>query len=209
MILALLFGITFLIGSIPFGYYVAKLVAGIDPRTQGSGNIGATNIARVVGKPWGLLVLILDAAKGAIPVIVFANHDSIPEEYKIGIRLGLGITAILGHIFTPFLGFKGGKGVSTALGVFIVLLPIPVLTGIPIFILTYVLSKKVSLCSMVTAGFLPINYWIWTKFGVIPFHSIEIVFLFIIFLLILYSHRSNISRLLRGEENTIEGHHHD
>jgi glycerol-3-phosphate acyltransferase PlsY len=209
MILVLIFCFSFFLGSIPFGYYIAKLFAGIDPRTQGSGNIGATNIARVVGKPWGLLVLILDALKGALPLIILSDHESIPQEYKIGIRLGLGLTSILGHIFTPFLGFKGGKGVSTALGVFLVLLPIPMLSTIPIFLLTYFISKKVSLCSMVSAGFLPINYWIWSKMDVIPFHREEILLLFFIFILILFSHRANIRRLLQGDENSIEGSHHD
>ena len=119
----------FLAGSIPFGVIVAKQ-RGVDIREKGSGNIGATNVARVLGITPGLLVLLLDAAKGALITLVAVRHDGEPW-----VVVATGFAAILGHCFSPFLGGKGGKGVATALGVFIVVSPALALVAVSVFLL--------------------------------------------------------------------------
>ncbi len=115
--------IAYLAGSIPFGLLIGRWVGGVDLRRHGSGNIGATNVFRVVGKKWGLFALFLDALKGAfavsIPPLIFALPRSVP------LSLSLGIAAILGHSFPVWLKFKGGKGVATSLGVFMAIAPAP------------------------------------------------------------------------------------
>ncbi len=196
VIYAIIFVLGFLLGSIPFAYIVAKFVAGIDIRKVGSGNVGATNVARVLGLKWGSVVFILDALKGFIPVIVVR----IWMPYNFELAMATSLAPILGHIFTPFLGFKGGKGVATSLGAFIALTPIGVLLGFIVWMISVLLTGYVSLGSLL--GSLTTLLW------VIFFdpHRNSMPFLVVsslIVALIWFSHRSNIRRLIRGEENKI------
>jgi glycerol-3-phosphate acyltransferase PlsY len=193
----------YLVGSLPFGYLAGKLVAGVDIRTQGSRNIGATNVARVLGKKLGLLVLVLDCLKGLLPVWLLANLHAvlagIPGETE-HIRIACGVATIVGHMFPCWLGFRGGKGVATSLGVVLVLSWQATLVTAGVFIVVFAVSRIASLSSMLAAvgfavahlclqpePFLPQN-WSLTAFALgVP-------------VLILLRHRSNIGRLLRREE---------
>src|SRR5438046_4064321 len=146
--LLVLFG--YLLGSIPTGY-VLGFLAGVDVRKAGSGNVGATNVARVVGKRQGLLTLVADAAKGFIPVFVSAQFGL--SATVIGF---VGVAAFLGHLFPVFLKFQGGKGVATALGVFLGLAPLASLILILIFTVVVLSSRLVSLSSMTAAVLAPV-----------------------------------------------------
>ncbi len=189
MVEALLFLLSFLSGSIPFGYLLGKL-RGVNIKNVGSGNIGATNASRVLGKKYGFAVLVLDALKGLLPVLV-ASVFGFPYSTQIA----TGVLAILGHCFSPFLSFKGGKGVATSLGVFLFLSPKAVFVSVVIFLLVVSFSRYVSLGSVVVALFFPFLFYI---FGSRDFADVFLVAF--TSLVIIFKHRSNILRLLRGEE---------
>ncbi len=197
-IYAALFVFGFLLGSIPFAYIVSKAVAGIDIRKVGSGNVGATNVARTLGLKWGTLVFVLDALKGFIPV--FIVRLIVP--YNIELALATGLAPILGHVFTPFLGFKGGKGVATSLGVFLALSPMGVFLGFLVWVSAVLLTGYVSLGSLLGS----LTAFVWILFFDPNKHSLPFVVLsgFVV-ALIWFSHRGNIKRLLRGEEPKIWG----
>ncbi|MCX7917967.1 MAG: glycerol-3-phosphate 1-O-acyltransferase PlsY [bacterium] len=184
--------LSYLTGSIPFGYLICKLIKKIDIRQYGSGNIGATNVYRVCGWKLGILVLIFDILKGFIPVFVgkickFSNP----------IIFGGGILSILGHSFSLFLKGKGGKGVATSFGVIIGLLPIPALLSFLTWIIVVFLTKYVSLGSIAGAFFLPFFTFFYTKDPFLLWISI------FIFILIVYTHRKNINRFFNKKENKI------
>lgn len=185
------FIIGFGLGSIPFGYIFAKLCRGIDIREHGSKNIGATNVWRVCGKLLGICVFLLDAIKGFLPTFI-SSHYFGTSPAIIG-----GIGAILGHSFTPWLKFKGGKGVSTGLGVFIGLTPLGALIAFLVWVLLLFTLRWVSVASMGAAAVLVV--FILVKYGVSPIFFIVIV----AFVLIIYLHRSNIRRLIQGREPKI------
>jgi len=184
-----LFG--YLLGSIPTGLILAKLFSKVDPRKLGSKNIGATNIFRTAGKALGIFTLIGDLLKGAIPVWIAIHWG----ESDLWIAAS-GLTPFLGHVFPIFLGFKGGKGVATALGVYLVISPIAVLIEFIIFAGIIWKWRFISLGSIACATTIPI---------LIAFFRSDSQFYFvlsvIIAALILYRHQSNISRLLQGTEN--------
>jgi glycerol-3-phosphate acyltransferase PlsY len=196
---------SYLLGSIPFGYLLAKLLKGIDIRTVGSGNIGATNVARAVGKGWGITVLILDALKGLFAVLWLADFTlrwPVPIE-AITFRILLGIAVVCGHNWTVFLGFKGGKGMSTSLGVLVGLaIAIPVLRpvlliSVLVWIGLFLATNYVSLSSLVSVFLAPFLMLVFGAPGqIVIFGSILAVFVFI-------RHKSNISRLLKGTEHKI------
>ena len=186
--------LSYLIGSIPTGYWIGLIVKKIDIRTVGSKNIGATNVFRILGRKYGILVLVLDILKGVIPVIGARIYFS-PEFQVVWILVGL--AAICGHTWTVFLGFKGGKGVATSLGVFLGLAPIPVLIIIPIFIGFFYTTRFVSLGSIISSLFLPPLVWIFTQ-------SIPLLnFCIAMAVLIIIRHIPNIKRLIKGEENKL------
>jgi glycerol-3-phosphate acyltransferase PlsY len=176
----------FACGSVPFGY-LAGLVNGIDIRKKGSGNIGFTNVQRVLGLGWAIPVLVLDIAKGILPV-VFA-----PGLGLFSPAVGLG--AVLGHTFTPWLGFNGGKGVATTMGVAALLCPRSFLPGLAVFLLVIVVSGFVSASSISFALTLPV-------FTALLYRSNWLLLLFTILigLLIIIRHQANIRRLLQGTE---------
>ncbi len=187
--LLLVFVVSFLFGSIPFGYLIGKL-KGVDVRSYGSGNIGATNVSRVLGKKYGLLVLFLDALKGAAAVLV-ARSIGLPQEYQVL----AGISAVAGHCFSPWLSFRGGKGVATALGAFLVISPKVTLWALLIFLAVFLTTRFVSLSSITAALSYPILYRFFEKPS-----SLSFVFVSLGALLIVAKHHSNIKRLLKGQE---------
>jgi glycerol-3-phosphate acyltransferase PlsY len=194
-IFIILFG--YLLGSVPTGIVLTRLFSRVDPRKMGSQNIGATNIYRTAGKTLGVLTLIGDMLKGAIPIwsaIMWSQHDlwGIPDLW-IAIA---GLSPIVGHIFPIFLGFKGGKGVATALGIYLVVSPMAVL--IEFFIFAFIVWKWriISLGSITCAITIPVLIAFFRSDSQAYF-----VLSVIIAALILYRHQSNIGRLLHGTEN--------
>jgi glycerol-3-phosphate acyltransferase PlsY len=182
---------SYFLGSIPFGYLVGK-VKGYDLRNVGSGNIGATNVFRVVGKKEGIFVFALDFLKGFIPVSIFTEICGPASVFAL-------IGAILGHMTTPFLRFKGGKGVATGFGGIVALMPIPALSALGVWILLVGITRKVSVGSMGAALSLPILYFYLSN------PMIKSVFFVSILLaiLVIIAHRKNIKKLIRREEKSI------
>ena len=187
----------YVLGSIPFGKLIARRAGGFDITQRGSGNIGATNVTRELGFKWGLLTLALDMLKGFVPVFFFAyfSSTSIPG-YESHLAV-IGLSALLGHQFSVFQRFRGGKGVATALGVYLglsVFTLLSCLIGFLVFVLTVYKWNFVSLGSMVSAFVIP---FLLISFG----ESHVIVYLSVIItVLICIKHRDNISRLIKGEE---------
>ena len=194
--------IAYLLGSIPTGFLVAK-ARGVDIRTVGSGNIGATNVFRILGKAAGVFVLVVDAAKGWLAVFVVAKLVSgwfYPEPGSPALewfRLCAGIAAILGHNYTCWLHFKGGKGIATSAGVLVALVPKPLLVVLAIWIIVFALSRYVSLASIVAALSLPFAAWAFGETRTIIFVTAALAALAI------YKHKANIQRLINGTENRI------
>jgi glycerol-3-phosphate acyltransferase PlsY len=185
----------YILGSIPFGLVLAKLFGGTDVRKEGSGNIGATNVARVVGPLAGILTLLLDAAKGAVAVLLAERLSNDSATWMVIAALA----ALIGHCFPIWLNFKGGKGVATAAGVFLVLSPLAFLGSITLFILVAVFWRYISLASISAAAAMPLLiYFLWA-----PHHAPPHVVTFgalAASLLIVYKHDANIQRLVEGEE---------
>lgn len=194
-------------GSIPFGFLIGKFFKGIDLRDYGSGNIGATNAGRVLGKTWGIVCLVLDALKGLLPVAFlpqcFFAADSPWLDHAIVLA---GIMTIVGHMFPCWLGFRGGKGVATSLGVLTVLSPWGVLVAAALFFGSLAAWRYVSLSSMIAAvGFAGYEL---SRLEPSPFSETTWsrgVFAVLVPLLILIQHRSNIRRLLAGQEPKLTG----
>jgi acyl phosphate:glycerol-3-phosphate acyltransferase len=185
----------YLLGSIPFGLIFAKLLAGKDARVHGSGNIGATNVSRVAGPLAGILTLLLDTAKGAVAVWFAAK---ITEQAASPMILA-GLGALLGHCFPVWLKFKGGKGVATALGVFIALCPLAALSAFILFLLVVLFWRYVSLGSLSAAAAMPLLiYFLWAP-GHAPPLVITLGTLFAS-ALIFYKHDANLQRLVDGTE---------
>lgn len=192
--------ISYFIGSIPFGFIVARVAKGIDIRQAGSGNPGATNVWRVMGKKYGILVFILDMMKGFLPVLIFDYVTSGQSRSLYTILCGVGV--ILGHTFPVFLGFKGGKAAATGCGVFLWLAPLPLFISIAAWLLTTFISRYVSLGSMVSTVVLIISIILLNNE---PFGSGLSLTLFSIFisLFLIFRHKSNIKRIINGTENKI------
>ncbi len=185
--------ISYLIGSIPFAYIIVKAVKGIDIRSVGSGNVGATNVARVLGK-WGFIsVLILDMLKGFIPVIIAYIYYG-----QENIVLYMMIAVVLGHTFTIFLSFKGGKGVATGAGAFFALVPFSMLVAVVVFLLTFAITRMVSASSIMGAISLLISVLLMESW--LPL----IVITCIVVLFVIYKHKSNIVRIIKGQESRFE-----
>jgi glycerol-3-phosphate acyltransferase PlsY len=191
----------YLIGSTPTGYLVAK-ARGIDIRTVGSGNIGATNAMRALGKPAGIFVLLMDALKGYAAcawlssgvIAVFA----LPLEQQENLRILAGIAAVLGHNFTCWLKFRGGKGIATTGGVYLALAPWAVLIGLAAFTLAVLASRYVSIGSIVAAVALPAAVWI------LPPHNLLLgIVTTALGVMAIYKHRGNIQRLMAGTESRL------
>jgi acyl phosphate:glycerol-3-phosphate acyltransferase len=192
--------IAYLLGSIPTGFLVAK-ARGVDIRAVGSGNIGATNVFRILGKTAGILVLLADAAKGWVAVFVVArfiggwSYPAASPQAREWFALGAGVAAILGHNYTCWLRFKGGKGIATSAGVLVALVPLALLIILGIWIVVFALSRYVSLASISAAFALPFAAWLVGK-------SITIIVVTAaLAALAIYKHKANIKRLMNGTEN--------
>jgi acyl phosphate:glycerol-3-phosphate acyltransferase len=206
MILALYlvtaFLVAYLVGSIPFGLIVARVAGGIDIRKAGSGNIGATNIARVLGAKWGVTVLVLDCLKGALPTAVLPAVLSLPDgNGSVHLAVVSGAAAIIGHMFPCWIGFRGGKGVATALGVALVLAPIATGVAFLVFAGCFAAWRIVSVSSIAGACvFCAVELWLLAPTPFDEQHWSLALFSVVVPLLIVVRHRSNLGRLWRGEE---------
>jgi len=185
----------YLIGSIPFGIILSRMFGGVDVRQAGSGNIGATNVARVAGPVPGILTLVLDGVKGAAAVWLAARHAN---DSAMWMTIA-GLSALLGHCFPVWLGFRGGKGVATAAGMFLALCWPAALGAIGVFILVVLFSRFVSLGSVAAAAAMPLLiYLLWA-----PRHAPPLIVTFGAFaaaMLVVYKHDANIQRLVEGRE---------
>jgi len=196
----LLYLATYLISGIPFGYLLAKQFAGVDIKNAGSGNIGATNVLRVVkekdpklAKKLGATTLLLDALKGMLFIFI-AKALGAPE----GVLWTLAVLAVVGHCFSPFLGFEGGKGVATGFGVLLVMMPIPALIAIATWLISSKGLKIVSISSLIgMAAFVVASYILYPEVPGISTHTPIWIIAFIIF----YKHTPNIVRLFKREES--------
>lgn len=206
---------SYLLGSIPFGYLIGR-AKGVDIRKQGSGNIGATNLGRVLGRKWGYLGFVFDFAKGLAPALyagrmlrqMFANSDGavLPQQAQWA-WLIIAAAAILGHMFPIYLRFKGGKGVATSLGVLIGIFPYLTITAVfaaLVWFAVWGMTRYVSLASIITAIAFPAGFALivsrvqaWTITDLWPLFA----FTCAIAALVILRHRSNISRLIQGTEN--------
>jgi glycerol-3-phosphate acyltransferase PlsY len=204
---------SYLIGSIPFGIIVSKRFRGFDIRSKGSGNMGSTNAFRVLGWKLGVLVQVLDLAKGLGAVLLASYlyhglpfHNATPFQDITIFRLIAGVSAVLGHVYTVFAGFKGGKGISTAAGMLIGIAPVEIAIVAGIFLLVVFFSGYVSLGSIVAAIMFPTTMFLRENaFGVqIAGYSTLIVFAIALAVFLLYTHRANIKRLLEKRENRFD-----
>jgi len=192
-VLAALLLLGYLAGALPFGVWVTRWARGVDVREQGSGNIGATNVARVAGKKLGILVLALDAAKGALPVMLALRM--LPESPRA--HVAVGVAAFLGHCFPVWLKFRGGKGVATAAGVLLVLVPLAALAGFAVYGLILAVTRVSSLGSL-SAGVVAVATAIFTARA--PEYAVLSGLLFVF---MLWTHRGNIRRLLGRTEHRL------
>ena len=199
----------YLLGSINFAVLVAKK-HGVDILKEGSGNPGATNVKRVLGKGPGNLVFALDALKGfvgtglpylLITVVVEPPDPARRAEEQFLLCIAGFVGTLLGHCFSCFLGFKGGKGVASTIGGLLVLLPVPIVIGAALWALAFFATRYVSVASLALGLSLPLSCWLLPKFTSLQFGPAQLAFAGAIALFNVWTHRSNVGRLLRGEEN--------
>jgi glycerol-3-phosphate acyltransferase PlsY len=183
---------SFMVGSIPTGVIVARM-KGIDLRKVGSGNIGATNVGRALGKKWATLVLLADASKGALPVVLLGHWFASPWFPALG-----ALSAVLGQTFSMFLRGRGGKGVATSLGAGMALAPLPALACLGIFVVVFSLARFVSVGSLVALACYPIFLWL-AGLATWP----RLTFAFAILVLVVARHKDNLARLARGQEHRL------
>ncbi len=205
--------LSYLAGSIPTSIIISKLVRGIDIRNYGSGNAGGTNVFRVLGWKYGTLTILFDALKGAIVVIFIARMylDNFPfpnitpfDDFTL-VQIICGVSAVIGHIWTVFAGFKGGKGIATALGFLITIITVDMLLALAVFVIVVSLSRYISLGSLAAAISVPVilvlrenvfNAHVQSYNTILPFVTAVVM-------LVIFTHRKNIGRLLQGTENRI------
>jgi glycerol-3-phosphate acyltransferase PlsY len=184
--------LAYLLGSISFGLILARLRGGVDLRRSGSGNIGATNAARALGKGAGVLTLIGDSVKGLAAVLLAQSWGS-----SVGVTAAAALAAVLGHLFPWYARFQGGKGVATALGVFVPIMPLPLLGGLVVWLVAVALWRYISAASMLAAIVVPLLA------GLLVYPWPFILAAGLIALLVLVKHRGNLQRLLQGRESKI------
>ncbi len=188
----------FLMGSLPTGYLVAKS-KGIDIKTVGSGNIGATNVTRAMGKGWGAFVLVIDALKGFLPVLfVKLYFRSLAQPDFYALMAVTGILAVAGHVFTPFLKFKGGKGIATTLGMLIAIDPVFALVVLIVWLAAFLITRVSSVGALSAALSLPFIAWFLYHNKAVM--DVMITFAAFMTVFLLFTHRENIKRLYLGEE---------
>ncbi len=221
--------IALLAGSIPFGLLIAR-GCGIDIRAHGSGNIGATNVLRVCGKKPGIVCLVLDLLKGFLPVVLAVNllpiegraiqlpvaflanwAQVVPDSGALGAQIAhiaTALAAVIGHNHSPWVGFKGGKGVATSAGVLLALMPVGVLLLLVVWMVVFLISRYVSLASIAAAASLPLLtlYGSWTHGRIQDgtWNKPLFILSLLIAVMVIWKHRSNIQRLRAGAENRFE-----
>ena len=194
--------ISYIIGSFPTSLLAGKILKGIDIRNHGSGNAGATNVLRILGWKPGLIVILIDILKGWIPAFFFIEFFQRHELNDDGIlKILFGFCSVLGHSYTIFANFKGGKGVGTLLGMLIALFPIAIPLCLLMFITIVIITGYVSLGSIFASISLPVFILVLPIFEIEPPHFSLIIFSLLIPFFILFTHRSNITRLRNGSEN--------
>ncbi len=181
---------SYILGSIPFGLVLSKVFCNIDPRSAGSKSIGATNVARLCGKKYGVMTLVCDALKGAIPVLVATMWDG----HMVFVSAA-GFAAILGHVFSCFLGFKGGKAIATSVGVYLSISPYPFLVAVACCLFAIWYSGYVSVGSLILVLIMPILLYV---FGAVSFVPLSLL----IAILAVWTHRENIKRLMNRTEKS-------
>jgi glycerol-3-phosphate acyltransferase PlsY len=188
--------VSYLLGSTPFGYLLVRIFKGEDVRTSGSGNIGATNVARK-SPALGIATLLLDAAKGLAAVLVARALFSGPHQQLI--MTTAAFFAVLGHLFPVWLKFRGGKGVATSLGAFVLLTPKSILCMVGLFLIIAVAFRYVSLGSVAVAAAFPLVAWALHEYV----DSRQLIFIALVSLLVIWKHRQNIGRLAAGTESKL------
>jgi glycerol-3-phosphate acyltransferase PlsY len=192
--------LAYFIGSVPTAVWVGKTFYGIDVREFGSGNAGATNTFRVLGKKAGIPVLIFDIMKGSVAVALayFSSFESGSSEF-INFQLGLGVAVLIGHIFPVFAGFRGGKGVATLLGIVICILPLACCISLVVFLFSLFISRYVSLSSMLAGLVFPFVL----HFAMHNTNQVLTIFSITVAVLLIVTHRKNIKRLLKNQESKV------
>lgn len=181
----------YLAGSIPTGFLITKILKKTDIRKQGSGNPGATNVFRVAGPLAGAVTLAIDMLKGYAPTMFAINYFG---QEKLALWIVIGLAALIGHMWTIFLGFRGGKGVATGAGVFIALLPLPTLLAIAVFVVVFAFTRYISASSILSAVSLPAFAWLFKNPPMLCYFASAIG------LLVIIKHHANIKRLIAGKE---------
>lgn len=205
------FSVAYLVGSIPFGLIAGRVLKGVDIRTVGSGNIGATNAARVIGWKWFPFILMLDAMKGFGPT---ALAGLLNDEGILGYSAILdyviiaAVASLAGHAFSVYLKFRGGKGVATGLGVMLAItgipatvVPVPTLCAVGVFVLVLALTRYISASSVLATSSIPPFYWLFTSPHTLenPWRS-RLIFIVLACAFVVWKHRGNMKRLLKGTE---------
>lgn len=212
-LLATIIILSYLVGSIPTSIIISKAVKGIDIRNYGSGNAGGTNVMRVLGWKHGVLVIFLDALKGAIAVVLIArlHYGVLPfqnvspfDDFTL-VQIIAGISAVIGHIWTVFAGFRGGKGIATALGMLLMIITVDMLIAVGVFLIVVSISRYVSLGSIVSAMAVPLSMIF--RENVLHTHiegyNTLLPFVIGVSLLVIFTHRKNLVRLVNGTENKL------
>jgi len=212
-LLLLIVVLSYLIGSIPNSMLMTRYVKGIDIRQHGSGNAGGTNVWRVIGWKYGILVILLDALKGILAVVLVARlhygnfpfNNMTPFDDFTLVQIIAGTSAVLGHIWSVFANFKGGKGIATGMGILIVIVTVDLLVALGVFFIVVAVSRYVSLGSMLATISIPVTMII--RENVFNAHVNSyytlLPFLLILTAVIIFTHRKNIVRLINGNENKI------
>ncbi len=194
-------GLAYLCGSVPFGYVLARFVVHADIRERGSGNIGATNVARVLGRKWGVLVLCLDCLKGLLPTLLLPRVLAVEADQSAWLPVLAGMSAVVGHMFPVWLRFRGGKGVATGLGVGLVISWQATIAALAVFAVVFAVSRRTSVASLAAAAAFCITQL--SLFGSDAFaadHWAVSSFAIAVPTLIILRHRTNIVRILRRQE---------
>jgi glycerol-3-phosphate acyltransferase PlsY len=194
--------IGYILGSIPTGVWIGKSVKGIDLREHGSGTMGATNVFRVLGWKLAVITLLVDIAKGFFAAY-FGSMINLGDTSLSPSQLALiaGIAAVLGHLYPLFANFKGGKGIATGAGLILYLAPLELGFAVLVFIITVSITRYISLGSLLAAAFFTLSIFLERFYLGYPWGNEMIGFAILILILVLYTHRSNIKRLLAGQEN--------
>ena len=211
LLLAIIVILSYLVGSVPNSIIVSKMVRGIDIRQHGSGNAGGTNVMRVLGWWYGIFVIGLDAVKGVIAVLLIArlhygplpfNNVSPFDDFTL-VQIIAGVAAVIGHIWTIFAEFKGGKGIATALGMLMMLITFEMLIAIGVFLIVVTISKYISLGSLVAALSIPLSLILRENVLHDHINGYNTILPFVIFLtlLVIFTHRKNLVSIFNGTEN--------